>query len=386
MKYGQFALHRIRQIYAAMLVVGLLLPISFPAFAVKAPGHLRALTTTAGGQAFACTATPTASTITIGTVSIVANTPNGPIGTPVNTSVSVSCTTAFSKTPNYYDNFTVETGQLATLDPSAPTGVAGLMFQTNLPGLDVELTASLNQAASGNNGPNGTPGWAIGTIDCNYANSQYNCSPTTVSVTYTAQLYKTGPVSPGTVNSIALLQLFDTDNVPPTAPAGWNITTYSSASPEFGTLTLQPITVSMTTCSVTTASQNTLVTLPTVISNTLNSVGSVAGNTAFNIQYSCPSKWSLYMTMSTATPGSASGVILSPASCTSGASATNVGVQVLQGDNVTPVTFNVAQSLGNSSSGTSTFTVPYYAQYYATGLPVGAGPVCATATFNMSYQ
>jgi type 1 fimbria pilin len=89
------------------------------------------------------------------------------------------------------------------------------------------------------------------------------------------------------------------------------------------------------------------------------------------------------MTMTTANPGSAPGVILSPATCSGKASASNVGVQLLQG-NQDAVQFNTAQAVGSSPNGT--LTLPYYAQYYANNAPVGAGPVCATATFTLSYQ
>jgi type 1 fimbria pilin len=139
----------------------------------------------------------------------------------------------------------------------------------------------------------------------------------------------------------------------------------------------------MSTCSITTASQNISVILPTISTSALQSTGSVAGRTAFPITYTCPAGWSLYMTMTTANPGTPPGVVLSPGTCAAGTPASNIGVQVLQ-SNQQPVSFNVAQSLGNSPNGTLALT--YYAQYYATAAPVGAGAVCGTATFTMSYQ
>ena len=372
MRYGRLALHLTRGISAVLLAVGLLLMTIRPAVAA---------------QSLACTASPTSSAIVIPSpISITSGTSNGKIGQPSPpVTVSIDCLNAYAQTPNYYDNFTVQTGQLAALDlATPPPGGSGIMLQTNVPGLDVLLTATPNQASSGNNGPNGTRGWAIGTVNCNYAGNNLNCSPNPVSATFTAQLVKTGPVSPGTITIINILQFFDTDNVlPPPWWWGGGTTYYSGASPQFGTLTLNPVTVSMSTCNVAASSKNISVILPTISTGALQSTASVAGQTSFNIQYSCPAGWSLYMTMSTATPGIPPGVILSPVSCASGASATNIGVQLLQ-SNQQPVQFNVAQSLGSSPNGTLSLT--YFAQYYATSSPVGAGPVCSTATFTMSYQ
>jgi type 1 fimbria pilin len=358
-----------RSIAALLLISGLLLMAMRPAQAQQSPS---------------CTATPSSQTISIPKVSISPGQANGPIGpasAPV--TISVDCLQAYANTPNYYDSFNVQAGQLAALDASNAAAGGGLLFQTNIPGLDVLLTASPVQASSGNNGPNGTPGWSIGTINCNYNRNRLNCSPNPVSATFTAQLYKTGPVTPGTITSINLLQIFETDTVAP-PPANWGQTIYySGASPAFGTLTLNPVTVAMSTCTFQAGSSNLSVTLPTIVSNALTTTGSVAGQTPFNIVYSCPTGWALYMTMSTANPGAANGVIMPAASCSSGAPASNVGIQLLQ-PNQQAVQFNTAQFVGNSPNGNLTLT--YYAQYYATGSPIGAGQVCGTATFTMSYQ
>ncbi len=193
-------------------------------------------------------------------------------------------------------------------------------------------------------------------------------------------MVKTGPVAAGSVSSIQLLQIYNSDSVPNNAN---DPQSYPDPSNTYATLTLNPVTLNMSTCSVSAGSSNLSVTLPTIVSNALPSVGAVAGETAFNIQYNCPSGWSLYMTMSTSNPGSADGVIMPSATCSAGTPASNVGIQLLQ-SNQQPVQFNTAQSLGNSPKGTLTLT--YDAQYYATGSPIGAGQVCGTATFTMSYQ
>ena len=370
MKYGKFARRLIKAPGAALLIVALLIVAMRPAAAV---------------QSLPCSASPTNATISIPSpVSITPGASNGKIGLPSPpVSVSIDCWTAFSKTPNYYDDFTVQAGQLASLDlVNAPPGGSGIMLQTNVPGIDVLLTATPSQASNGNNGPNGTIGWPIGVINCT-SKGRGSCSPNPISDSFTAQLVKTGPVSPGTISSLQILQFFDTDNVPPPPYTLGSTIYYSGASNAYGTLTLNPVTVSMSTCNVTASSKNINVILPTIATNALQTTGSVAGQTAFNIQYACPAGWSLSMTMSTANPGTSPGVILSPASCSSGTSAASIGIQVLQ-SNLQPMPFQVAQPLGNSPNGV--LTLNYYAQYYATSSPVGAGPVCGTATFTMLYQ
>lgn len=395
MTHAPFASYLTGRVAALMLAVGLLTPATCLAFVINtAPGgktvHTFAVAAQiSGGQAPACSASPTSAPIALpSTISIAPGTPNGLIGNPASVTVNVNCYTAFAATPNYYDDFTVLAGQLAAIDSTnaSPNG-KGIMFQTDVPGIDVLLTATPTQASSGSNGPDGTIGWAVQTSNCTSAggtrNNPGSCSPNPVAAKFTAQLVKTGPVSPGTISSIQLLQLFDSDVVPANPPGYGSTTTYSSASVAFATVTLNAITVSMSTCSVVAGSSTLSVTLPTVVSNALPATGSVAGQKAFNIQYNCPSGWALYMTMSTANPAAATGVIMPSTSCSAGTPASNVGIQLLQ-SNQQPVQFNTAQSVGNSPNGTLNLT--YYAQYYATGSPISAGQVCGTATFTMSYQ
>lgn len=370
MRHDPLISYATRGMSALLLVVGLLLMAMRPAEAAQSP------TCNASNQ-----------TISLPNVAITPGQGIGPIGSAVQATMSIDCYNAYSHTPNYYDSFNVQAGQLAPLDSAnAPPAGQGILYQTNIPGIDVLLTAQTVQASSGNNGPNGTPGWSIGTINCNldvgYLNGQ-NCSPNPVSVTFTVQLYQTGPTTPGTIASLTLLQIFETDTVA-TPPPFWGQTTYySGASSSFGSLKLNKVDVTMSTCKIAAGSANLSVTLPTVDVNALPTTGSVAGQKAFNIQYNCPSGWALYMTMSTANPAAATGVIMPSTSCSGGTPASNVGIQLLQ-SNQQPVQFNTAQSVGNSPNGTLNLT--YYAQYYATGSPIGAGQVCGTATFTMSYQ
>ncbi|RUL74883.1 fimbrial protein [Dyella choica] len=393
MKSASFASRLASQVAVLSLIIALIVPSICAAVATKgasvkkvgSPMRLTALAASAN-QSPECTPSTSNATITIPSpISIAPGAPNGLIGSAGSVTVTISCVNAFLITPNLYDDFFAWTGNLAALDStSAPPGGAGIMFQTNVPGIDVLLTAKQTQASSTSTGPNGTSGWQMGKISCQGYTNNYSCTPDPLSVKFTAQLVKTGPVAPGTINSIQLLQIYNSDSVPadPNDPQ-----TYPSPSNSFSTLTLNAVTLNMSTCNVTAGSSNLSVTLPTIVSNALPSSGSVAGRTAFSIQYSCQSankNWALYMTMSTANPGTATGVIMPSASCSAGAPASNVGIQLLQG-NLQPMPFNTAQSVGNPPS-SGNFSLNYYAQYYATGSPIGAGFVCGTATFTMSYQ
>lgn len=311
----------------------------------------------AAGPACTSPSSGAVSSITLPSVSISPGVAVGTLlGSPGTATVVFNC----ANITGSYGVVTIQAGNLAALDATNSAGSGSIKFATNTPGIAVKLTATPNQADSGPNGPGGVPGWEL--------NAKTNTS-SSITTTFTAQLIKTGPITPGTVSSINLLQL----------------TNYSyghtNSANYYVTVVLNPVTVTMTACNVLTSS--VAVTLPTIDTRSLGSLGSVAGTTPFNIQYSCPSGWSLYMTMSTANPGTASGVILPSTSCAQGTPATSVGVQLLQ-SNRQAVQFNAAQALGSSPSGT--LTIPYYAQYYATGSPVGTGAVCATATFTMSYQ
>lgn len=389
MKFGQWVLHLSRRLSVALCVVGMALPsASFAVVVHTKPGktapRAMSLPQATGATAPKCTATPSSAVITIASpISITPNAMNGTtIGSPASVTVSIDCSQAFQLTPNYYDDFTPLAGGLATLDSiNAPPGGQGIMFKTNVAGISVLLTATPAQASSGPNGRNGGTGWHLGTIHCDSGATPY-CAPNPISATFIAQLVKTGPVTPGTINSIRLLRFYESDQVPPN-PDGTPTTQYPNDSGSYGKLMLSKVTVALGSCSVSGPSQNLAVTLPTVSISVLNGTGTVAGTTPFSIQYSCSSGASLSITMNAATPGSAAGVILPPASCTAGTPAANVGVRLLQG-NSQAVQFNVAQTLGSSPNGL--LTIPYYAQYYATGTPAGAGPICATATFTLSYQ
>ena len=329
----------------------------------------------------ACSPSSSTPSITLPAVTISSSQSNGLIGSPSSISVTFDCSAPFLTDSNFEDSFTLTTGSLAALDTTtAPPGGAGIMFTTNVPGIEVQLTAAQVQAS-------GTTGWQMGAIQCiSYTptNSNWVCTPAnTITVTFTAQLVKTGTVVPGTVNSISLLQFFDQD----TYIANYGSNPKTASATNIGTLTLNAVTVSAVSCKVT-ASGGGTVTLPDVWQSALASSGSVAGATSFSIAVSgCGPTLSKVQTyFSSNTVDSTTHNLVN----TSGTGyAGNVEVQLLDGQNA-----NAAINLSNTTVTTQTATTTlsgggatlnYQAQYYATGAAT-AGSVKTTAQFTMVYQ
>nr|WP_199047062.1 fimbrial protein [Dyella sp. ASV24] len=308
-----------------------------------------------GALAATCTLSPSGATLTVAGVTVSTGTANGTkLGTPGNLSVTFSCSGLSSG-----QTATLQVGGLASRDASDPPAGGGISFATNVPGIAFVLTASPTQASDNSClrcGPGQTPGWEAA-----------NVSPgqTSATVMFTGQFMKTGNVTPGTVNTIQLAQFW------------WYIFGVSNSVGPIGTLTLAAAPVSIQACAVNSDSTNLTVTLPTVSTQALRSAASVAGRTGFNINLTCQAGANVYITMAASSgAGTATGTVLSSGT------ATNVQVQLLD-KSYNPVTFNTSTLIGAAPTGT--LSIPYYAQYYATGAAT-AGSVKATATFTMTYQ
>lgn len=122
------------------------------------------------------------------------------------------------------------------------------------------------------------------------------------------------------------------------------------------------------------------VTLPTVSRQSFSGVGSVAGTTPFQIGLTCSSGATLRITLDTAAPVPGQTGVIAPSS----GGASGIGVQLLDSSGLTPVAFGTATTIGATPNGT--LSIGYFARYYQTTSPVGAGAVNATATFTLSYQ
>jgi type 1 fimbria pilin len=252
-----------------------------------------------------------------------------------------------------YSSKTIQGVFAGTTQPVAEYG--GLVYATSLSGVGILLTNPSPQLTAS--------GGSVTTI----------AYPTTgTTVTFTAQLIATGAViHAGTVS--ALGQVLTFENYWPG---------YTNSSPTYGSLTIAATSVVISACNLNTDSQDFTVILPAVTTSSLATTGATTGKTAFPINLTCAAGSNASITFSTASNyGSASlGVIKGTAGTNYAA---NVGVQLLQSNGTTPVPFGTAISEGTTPSGT--MTLPFYAQYYATGT-AGAGLVSATATFTVNYQ
>jgi type 1 fimbria pilin len=318
-------------------------------------------------------------------VTVTHNTPVGTLlGSPTTGTASFTCSnlpTTKANSPTLEAGiqiFNLQASQLfpATLPSTTSTNINTVTFATTVTGIALQLTISPAMRGYDQNPGDQQPNaYMVG----------YVGEPGgTLTVSYAAQLIVTGAVTPGTISALTLLNY------------EWYIygcanCNGASTSASLGThLTINGgTTVSLQGCTVNTSSAAFTVTLPTVASSALRTTGSTAGETPFNINLSCQTGTTVLITMSAANANATNAGVINPTTGTG--FATNVGVQLLYaGTDVNgsvtpaPVTFNTAQSLGASPSGS--MAIQYHARYFATGTPVAGGNVAATATFTMSYQ
>jgi type 1 fimbria pilin len=270
--------------------------------------------------------------------------PNAAIGTVLATSPVTNPSPSSSQVTCNGNNTTIGVINLVGAQPAGSSTI----FPTNIPGVGYSI---LHPDSTYALPPYGSDSIGSGTF--------------TLSVASAIQLIKTGPITAGSTLSAGTLGFWQY--------AGRN-----------GTLRVEDFVLANAvkfvapTCTVTTPSIS--VTLPTVSSTSLSTPAATAGATAFNIGLNCVSAASgqtmaiQFDTAKTA-PGTV-GVI------TPGGTAKNVGVQLVD-SSFNAVTFGTPAVVGTTPSGT--YNLTYYARYYATATPVGAGTVSATATFTISY-
>ncbi|GAB2563020.1 hypothetical protein ISP15_05760 [Dyella jejuensis] len=338
-------------------------PLAFAAHRPQAPNC------TASNLTLALSSTTVEPQATVGTL----------LGSPTSGTIVFTCSGLPASSATADHTATIQAGQnLATLASTNVPAGPGITFATNLSGIGVLITGSPTPATSqsGNvdDGPTSTAGFPVGSVVAPSNESTGNFTGT-VSEAFTAQLIVTGPISAASIGSI---------NANTLIPFWWYIPGGSEDSTSMnldaGVVLSGGTAVGLQACSVSTDSQNKTVTLPTVSSDALTGTGATAGTTAFNISLTCEPGATASITMTTANPATATGVI---APTTGTGYAKNVGVQILN-SSLAPITFNTAQSLGATPNGS--LTIPYYAQYYVTKTPISAGLVTGTVTFTMSYQ
>jgi type 1 fimbria pilin len=289
------------------------------------------------------------------------------VGTTFGSTTTGSVTFTCSGLPTGYTRFAAQMyGLTATqLYPATlPTGtnITTITYATNVTGVGVQLTMS-----PGMRSYDVLPGdQQSGAYIAGYVTA----SSGSLTVSYTAQFIVTGTATAGTVNALTM------------GKYEWYIYGYNTSQTLGTSLTLNGGSqITLSACTVNTASQNMTVTLPTIATRALASVGATAGRTPFSIGLTCPGTGAnVYITMATTNAQSGATGVVAPTTGTGYAA--NVGVQVLNGQQ-TAITFGTAQSVGVSAS---SMTIPYYAQYYETASPVSSGNVAATVTFTLSYQ
>ncbi|ENY7333115.1 fimbrial protein [Escherichia coli] len=147
------------------------------------------------------------------------------------------------------------------------------------------------------------------------------------------------------------------------------------------------------TCSVATGSGSLSVVLPTVSTTTLSADTKTAGLTPFTIQLtgctvsatSGADKVNAYFEPNANTDYT-TGNLTNTAS--SGASASNVQIQLLNADGVKVIKLGqaaAAQDVDTVAINDANVTLRYNARYYATG-PATAGNVSATVNYTIAYQ
>lgn len=154
-----------------------------------------------------------------------------------------------------------------------------------------------------------------------------------------------------------------------------------------GTITINGV-VAANTCTVTVGggSGNTI-TLPTVYTSSLGAPGNVTGTTPFSISVSgCDQNLTSVYTYWSGANIAGDGNLKNTT-----VGGTNAEVQLLNGDNST-IALNAAQGAQNSKSvtmtasgGSTSATLNYKAQYYATAAAT-AGKLSTTVSYTMVYQ
>jgi type 1 fimbria pilin len=270
-----------------------------------------------------------------------------PVNVPANTVLWTSSTVTPSPSVIYDCYGTVNYGVSNNL--STTPGANVQYFPTGVTGLSYVLIH------------NGTPLYGYATSSESFGGGEI----VTFSITTTLELVATGTIANGSVLQAGTLGYWQ-----------WQ----GNGNPKIEAFVLaNKVTFVSSSCSVVTNPIN--VTLPTISTTALGSVGATAGTTPFNISLNCTGAAGMSVSLELDANGTASGIqgVLTP---TSGSSA-GVGVQVLD-QTSTAVTFGTAVSEGTTPVGQ--MNIPFSARYYQTKATLTPGTLAASATFTLTYQ
>lgn len=244
--------------------------------------------------------------------------------------------------------------------PSQQSPVSGTsdVYSTGLAGIGMRMRNSSGTALVGS-GQCATTS-SLGTVA---ADGSFNVSGT-------FELVKTGTINAGTITPTSTTATYYSGVLNSGVALNNGNNTLKIAS---GTA-VKPVT-----CSVTAATANQTVVLPTISPSALGAAGQVAGKTPFSIALSCEAGVKVAITFS-----SASGSSGIPTVVASTGTAAGVGVQLLN-SSWTPITLDTALQLSSGTTGDTSFQ--FYGQYFQLATARATpGSVNAAAIFTMSYQ
>lgn len=258
-------------------------------------------------------------------------------------------------------------GIFNTISASTPVNGDKTLFPTGIPGISYRLLHP-----------------DISTLLALYPN--YPTGSSTFSVASNLQLVYTGPYRPPN-NSTLTGQLsqwkIDICNNP---NFFWG--SYIGCNGSVAPRTVETFNISATiliqvpTCNVSADSVSKTVNLPSITTSQFSGTASTAGTTPFSLQLtSCPSNLGVAITLDTGSPQPSTTGVIAP----SGPGyAGGIGVQILNANGTTPVTFGTPINTGTTSA--SSYTINLFARYYQTGATVSAGVVKGVATYTLNYQ
>lgn len=271
---------------------------------------------------------------------------------------AISCTGTTATLRYYWHPSNLPPGPCVSM-PAA----GGVVCPTNLAGIGVQLQWA----------PTGNPATATLTLEPTtqqWVRAQSGTTAYTLYALFRVRLFKTGPVSPGT------LQL--KNNV---VGFGNYVGTTGGAN-----LNLQIPAASITPRACTLVNANQVVVLPPRSTGDFSGgaqgpVGGTAGATPFSIQLNCDANLAVSFRLDGPEVAGATGVL---ANATGAGRATGVGVQVLRSGS--PLALATVHFHANSGGSGGLVSVPMEARYYKTAPTVTPGTVSATATLTMTYQ
>lgn len=238
--------------------------------------------------------------------------------------------------------------------------------------------------------PTGIPGISYRLLhpDASSALALYPSNPTdsgTFSIASNLQLVYTGPYRPPN-NSTLSGQLsqwkIDICNNP-NIFFGYRGCNGSVAPRPVETFNINAtILIQVPTCNISSGSVSKTVTLPNISTSQLSGTSSTAGTTPFSLQLTdCPNNLGVVITLDTSSPQPSTTGVIAPSGT---GYAGGIGVQIVNANGTTPVTFGTPIDTGTTTA--SNYTINLYARYYQTGATISAGSVKGVATYTLNYQ